>query len=139
MNAVLFQIRGEADAFYISEWEPWSELVGGDYPGYDPLAVAIYEARRRGLELHAYVNAMPAWSGSSPHPSPDHIYNAHPEWIMVDTSGTPMDPADGYANISPGIPQAVQHLNNVIQRHCISVNITSWSSATRSNPPNNQC
>ncbi|MFC1683570.1 glycoside hydrolase family 10 protein, partial [Candidatus Zixiibacteriota bacterium] len=114
MNAVVFQIRGQGDAFYISDHEPWSTLVGSDYPGYDPLAVAIYEARSRGLELHAYVNAMPAWSGSSLHPSPDHIYNAHPEWIMVDSSGVPMDPADGYANISPGIPQAAQHLNNVI-------------------------
>jgi uncharacterized lipoprotein YddW (UPF0748 family) len=113
-NAVLFQIRGQGDAFYISDHEPWSTLVGSDYPGYDPLAVAIYEAHSRGLELHAYVNAMPAWSGSTPHPSPDHIYNAHPEWIMVDSLGVPMDPADGYANISPGIPQAVQHLNNVI-------------------------
>jgi uncharacterized lipoprotein YddW (UPF0748 family) len=113
-NAVLFQIRGQGDAFYISDHEPWSTLVGNDYPGYDPLAVAIYEAHSRGLELHAYVNAMPAWSGSTPHPSPQHIYNAHPEWIMVNESGVPMDPADGYANISPGIPQAVQHLNDVI-------------------------
>jgi uncharacterized lipoprotein YddW (UPF0748 family) len=113
-NAVLFQVRGQGDAFYIPEHEPWSTLVGADYPGYDPLAVAIYEAHSRGLELHAYVNAMPAWSGSTPHPSPDHIYNAHPEWIMVDTAGIPMDPAGGYADISPGIPQAVEHLNDVI-------------------------
>ena len=114
MNAVLFQIRGQGDAFYISEHEPWSHLVGDEYPGYDPLAVAIYEAHKKGLELHAYVNAMPAWSGSTPPVSPDHIYNAHPEWIMVDEYGVPMDPADGYADISPGIPQAAQHVNNVI-------------------------
>ena len=113
-NAILFQIRGQGDAFYISDHEPWSTLVGSDYPGYDPLAVAIFEAHKRGLELHAYVNAMPAWSGATPHPSPQHIYNAHPEWIMVNEYGAPMDPADGYANISPGIPQAAQHLNDVI-------------------------
>ncbi len=114
MNAVLFQIRGQGDAFYISEHEPWSNLVGDEYPGYDPLAVAIYEAHKKGLELHAYVNTMPAWSGSTPPVSPDHIYNAHPEWIMVDASGTPMDPSSGYADISPGIPQAAQHVNDVI-------------------------
>jgi uncharacterized lipoprotein YddW (UPF0748 family) len=114
MNAVLFQIRGQGDAFYISEHEPWSHLVGDEYPGYDPLAVAIYEAHKKGLELHAYVNAMPAWSDSTPPVSPYHIYNAHPEWIMVDSLGVPMDPAAGYANISPGIPQAAQHVNNVI-------------------------
>jgi uncharacterized lipoprotein YddW (UPF0748 family) len=115
-NAILFQIRGEADAFYISEHEPWSRLVGNDYPGYDPLAVAIYEAHRRGMELHAYVNAMPAWGGSSMPVSPDHIYNAHPEWIMVDENGEPMEyPFDyGYAFVSPGIPQAREHIVKVI-------------------------
>jgi len=114
-NAVLFQIRGQGDAFYIPEHEPWSDLLGGDYPGYDPLAVAIYEAHSRGLELHAYVNAMPIWSGSTPPTSPDHVYNAHPEWVMVDSSGVPMNPANGYVSISPGIPQAARHLNNVIK------------------------
>jgi uncharacterized lipoprotein YddW (UPF0748 family) len=116
MNAVLFQIRGEADAFYISEHEPWSRLVGDEYPGYDPLAVAIYEAHSRGLELHAYVNAMPAWGSSSPPVSPDHIYNAHPEWIMTDEYGNPMEYpfSYGYAFVSPGIPQAREHINKVI-------------------------
>ena len=115
MNIVLFQIRGQGDAFYISQHEPWSDRIGGSYPGYDPLAVAIYEAHSRGMELHAYVNAMPAWSGSSPPSSPEHIYNAHPEWIMVDEYGVPMDPNEaGYADISPGIPQAAQHVNDVI-------------------------
>jgi uncharacterized lipoprotein YddW (UPF0748 family) len=115
MNTILFQIRGQGDAFYISQYEPWSDRIGGSYPGYDPLAVAIYEAHSRGLELHAYVNAMPAWSGSSPPTDPDHIYNAHPEWIMVDEYGVPMDPNEaGYASISPGIPQAAQHVNDVI-------------------------
>ena len=114
MNAVLFQIRGTADAFYISQWEPWAEQLGNDYPGYDPLAVAIYEAHERGLELHAYVNAMPVWSGATPPGDPFHIYNTHPEWIMVNSSGTPMDPADGYAFASPGVPQFREHLNKVI-------------------------
>jgi len=116
MNAVVFQIRGEADAFYISEHEPWSRLLGDEYPGYDPLAVAIYEAHKRGLELHAYVNAMPAWGSSSSPVSPDHIYNAHPEWIMVDQDGDPMEYpfTYGYAFVSPGIPQVQEHINKVI-------------------------
>ncbi len=116
MNAVLFQIRGEADAFYISTWEPWSHLLGNQYPGYDPLAVAIYEAHSRGLELHAYVNAMPMWAQSFAPASLLHIYNAHPDWIMVNSSGDPMEyPFDyGYAFASPGIPQFREHLNRVI-------------------------
>lgn len=113
-NIILFQIRGQADALYLSQLEPWSDILGGDYPGFDPLAVAIEEATLRGMELHAYVNAFPVWSGVAPPANPEHIYNVHPEWVMVDQSGTPMDPASGYAFISPGIPQAAQHVNQVI-------------------------
>ena len=29
MNAVFFQIRGMADAFYESEYEPWSKYITG--------------------------------------------------------------------------------------------------------------
>ncbi len=113
-NIILFQIRGQADAYYLSQVEPWSDQLGGGYPGFDPLAVAIEEARLRGMELHAYVNTFPLWNGSNPPSSPDHIYNAHPEWVMLDQSGTPMDPAGGYAYLSPGISQAVQHVKDVI-------------------------
>jgi uncharacterized lipoprotein YddW (UPF0748 family) len=116
INAVLFQIRGEADAFYISEYEPWSRLLDDQYPGYDPLAVAIYEAHSRGMELHAYVNTLPAWGSSTTPASPDHIYRAHPEWIMVDTSGAPMAyPFEyGYAFVNPAIPQVREHIVNVV-------------------------
>jgi uncharacterized lipoprotein YddW (UPF0748 family) len=116
MNGVLFQVRGEADAFYISTWEPWSHLVGNTYPGYDPLAVAIYEAHRQGLELHAYVNAMPMW-GQSFNPASDrHIWNAHPDWVMVDASDSAMSPTGpySYAFASPGVPQFQEHLSRVI-------------------------
>jgi len=117
MNGVLFQVRGEADAFYISAWEPWSHLLGNDYPGYDPLAVAIHEAHRQGLELHAYINAMPMWGQSFSPASDRHIWNAHPDWVMVDASDSAMSPTDptyAYAFASPGIPQFREHLNRVI-------------------------
>ena len=38
MNAVFFQIRGMADAFYESEYEPWSKYITGSAgvrPDYD--------------------------------------------------------------------------------------------------------
>ena len=115
LNIVLFQVRGQADAFYFSNYEPWSEFLGGSYPGFDPLEVAIDEAHHNGIELHAYMNTFPVWSGSSPPKSPMHIYNTHPEWIMVNQSGIPMDPAAaGYATGSPGIPEFTDHVFNVI-------------------------
>lgn len=114
LNIILFQVRGQADAFYFSNYEPWSDILGGSYPGFDPLAVAIDEAHRNGLELHAYLNTFPVWTGTSPPSSPNHIYNSHPEWIMVNSSGIPMDPAAaGYATGSPGIPEFTDHVFNV--------------------------
>jgi uncharacterized lipoprotein YddW (UPF0748 family) len=65
MNAVILQVRPAADALYLSEYEPWSEYLTGTQgaapePFYDPLAFAVEEAHRRGLELHAWFNPFRA-------------------------------------------------------------------------------
>src|SRR4051812_19819680 len=61
INAVIFQIRTQADALYDSKLEPWSEFLTGKMgkppePYYDPLQFAVEEAHRRGLQLHAWFN-----------------------------------------------------------------------------------
>jgi uncharacterized lipoprotein YddW (UPF0748 family) len=61
LNAIVLQVRPTADAFYASPSEPWSYYLTGvqgraPEPFYDPLAFAIEEAHRRGLELHAWFN-----------------------------------------------------------------------------------
>ncbi len=59
MNVVFFQIRAESDAFYASAIEPWSRFLTGTQgrdPGWDPLAFAVEEGHRRGLEVHAWLN-----------------------------------------------------------------------------------
>ena len=58
-NAVIFQVRPQADAFYPSELEPWTRFLTGEQgkapvPFWDPLAFAIEEAHKRGMELHAW-------------------------------------------------------------------------------------
>lgn len=65
MNAVIFQVRPSCDALYNSKLEPWSEYLTGAQgvapsPYYDPLAFAITEAHKRGLELHAWFNPFRA-------------------------------------------------------------------------------
>ena len=62
-NTVLFQTRIRATTAYPSAIEPWDEAFSGRpgvAPPYDPLAFAIAEAHRRGMELHAWVVAYPA-------------------------------------------------------------------------------
>jgi uncharacterized lipoprotein YddW (UPF0748 family) len=61
LNAIVFQVRPEADALYRSSLEPWSRYLTGQQgrapvPLWDPLEFAVREARRRGLELHAWFN-----------------------------------------------------------------------------------
>ena len=58
-NAINLQVRSMSDAFYQSSYEPWSSYLTGSrgkYPGYDPLAFAVSECHKRGMELHAWIN-----------------------------------------------------------------------------------
>ena len=61
MNAIVLQVRPATDALYSSSLEPWSEYLTGQMgrapePYYDPLAFAVEESHKRGLELHAWFN-----------------------------------------------------------------------------------
>lgn len=79
-NAIFFQVRGEADAFYTPGLEPWSRrLTGtlGQNPGWDPLARLIEQAHARNIQVHAYLNVYPVWTGCDAPPSnttPPHLY-----------------------------------------------------------------
>jgi uncharacterized lipoprotein YddW (UPF0748 family) len=118
-NSVMFQVRGNADAYYASNYEPWAKGLSGTLgknPGWDPLEVAVNEAHAHGLEIHAWVNTFVAWTGTSPPPQsdPPHILYAHPEWRQADKNGTPMAWNNSYTWVSPGIPEVRQHIQDVV-------------------------
>ena len=87
LNAVIFQVRPACDAMYDSKIEPWSEYLTGSMgkapePFYDPLALAIEEAHKRGMELHAWFNPYRALHKShSGNISAGHISKTHPELV----------------------------------------------------------
>ena len=65
INTVIFQTRVRGNLIYPSDLEVWCEsLTGtpGTHPGYDPLAFAIEECHKRGMELHAWMVAVPLGS-----------------------------------------------------------------------------
>ena len=97
MNTVVFQIRPAADAFYDSKYEPWSQwLTGkqGERPDYDPLAFASIECRKRGLDLHVWINPYRAVTDiNNSQTAPDHITNTHPEWFLTYGKTKYFDPA----------------------------------------------
>lgn len=83
LNAVIFQVRPMGDAFYASPHEPWSSFLTGEQgkdPGYDPLAFAIAESHKRGLELHAWVNPYRVWHPSARgEPAKNHLVKTRPD------------------------------------------------------------
>ena len=64
INTVVLQTRIRGSVIYPSRIEPWDIVLTGQYdqdPGYDPLAFAIEETHRRGMELHAWLVTIPAF------------------------------------------------------------------------------
>jgi uncharacterized lipoprotein YddW (UPF0748 family) len=112
-NTVLFQVRGQADAYYRSRIEPWAERLGGRDPGFDPLDVACREAHRRGVALHAWVNVMPAWKGKTAPAAARHVWNEHPEWIVAGKDGKRQRLNDHYVCVNPCLPAVREHLTAV--------------------------
>lgn len=119
LNAVVFQLRGEAETLYPSPIEPWSNLIGGKDPGFDPAEMAISEAHKRGLQFHAYINAMPLRSTRDRNPpsDPKHLWHAHgpgsPEpWVCLDEQGQPT--REEYTYLSAAIPEVHAYLRKVI-------------------------
>lgn len=110
-NAIILQVRTAGDALYDSPLEPWSEYLTGRQglapePAYDPLAFAVEEAHRRGLELHAWFNPYRARHPSAGGPlAPDHLAGARPE--LVHAYG-------GHLWMDPGEPAVQDHTMAVI-------------------------
>src|SRR6476646_5887216 len=120
LNAVVLQIRTEADAFYPSKLEPWSEFLSGKMgqppkPYYDPLEFAVKEAHQRGLQLHVWFNPYRVRVPDEKHPaSADHASVAHAD--VVRKYGK-------YLWYDPGEPLAEENfiavLNDVVKRYDI--------------------
>ena len=61
-NTVMLQTRLRGDLIYPSAFETFPEALTGKTgrnPGYDPLAFAIEECHKRGMELHAWIVTIP--------------------------------------------------------------------------------
>jgi len=89
INAIVMQIRPAADAFYPSEFEPWSQWLTGvqglaPVPFYDPLEFMITETHKRGMEFHAWMNPYRAvFNIFNSSISAAHITKTHPEWFIT--------------------------------------------------------
>lgn len=96
MNAIILQIRPNADALYQSRLEPWSHWlsgVQGRSPGYDPLAYCIQQAHARGIEVHAWFNPFRALPSKAIPTAGNHVVKSHPSIIRNFKTSQWMDPS----------------------------------------------
>ena len=111
MNAVIFQVRPAADAFYPSDLEPWSRYLTGTPgkapdPFYDPLQFWIEECHRQGMEFHAWLNPFRVSQNLKEPLGGNHIAFQHPDWILK------------YGNLlyfDPGLPQTREFVGKVVK------------------------
>lgn len=118
---VVWQVRGQADAYYQSDLEPWGDEImkgvpaGATTPGFDPLAIAVELAHASGLRLHAWVNVMPMWKGKTPPTNRKHLIYTHPEWRLVNQRGEVQPLNDHYVIVNPVLPEVQDYLVGVFK------------------------
>jgi uncharacterized repeat protein (TIGR02543 family) len=111
INAVCLQVRSFSDALYKSSYEPWAEsLTGtrGQDPGYDPLAYAVEECHKRGIELHVWVNPFRV-TDKGVLDTNDPVWKNAGQWIIKYNNSS----FSGQI-IDPGYPEARAYVHKVL-------------------------
>ena len=109
INTILLQTRVRGDVIYPSDIEPFSAVLtgkAGKNPGYDPLAFAIDECHKRGMQLHAWLVTLPL--GKAAHVKShgrNSLANKHPELCKL---------YQGSWYMEPGEPQTATYLTSLI-------------------------
>ena len=116
---LVVQVRGRGDAYYTSELEPRAEGLAD--PTLDPLAHLVAGGAAVGVRIHAWANGTFVWSspeGALPR-SPEHLVNAHPDWLLRPDGVRYLDPAGGSdwegLYIDPTDPAARSHTVTVFE------------------------
>ena len=110
INAIIFQVRPEADALYASQYEPWSRFLTGTQgqipsPMWDPMQFMIEECHKRNMEFHAWINPYRVKTSLKNQLAPTHIYHEHPEWFVTYGDQLYFDPA---------LPESRRHICMVV-------------------------
>ena len=110
-NAVFFQVRPEADAFYISDIEPWTRYLTGTQgkapePLWDPLRFMIEQCHSRGMELHAWLNPYRVTLNSTESLVSSHIARRNPDIFKK---------YSGQVYFDPGEPASREHVLKVVR------------------------
>ncbi|MBE3135062.1 MAG: family 10 glycosylhydrolase [Acidobacteria bacterium] len=117
LNTLIVQVRRRGDALYASALEPPLDDPNYD-PAFDALGHIVSAAHAEGLQVHAWINAMPVWRDEVPPKDPRHVFNRHGTaaagdecWLTASREGVQKFPV-GYF-LDPGHPAAQDHLVRV--------------------------
>lgn len=123
INTVVFQVRPKSDALYNSSINPWSDVLTGTQgknPGYDPLAFAIEEAHKRGMELHAWFNPYRVTtSGTDINKlASNNQARLHQDWLLEYNSGS-----NKALMYNPGLPEVRKHIVDTVSEVVRNYNV----------------
>ena len=109
-NTVMMQTRLRGDLIYPSAIETFPEALTGKTgkdPGYDPLAFAIEECHKRGMELHAWIVTIPAGNNRQVKLLGKHsVVKKHRQICKQH---------DGAWFLDPGHPQTADYLSSIVR------------------------
>ena len=111
INAIIFQIRPEADALYASKYEPWSRFLTGvqgkaPNPYWDPLQFMIDECHKRNMELHAWINPYRAKTKGTVSVAGNHPIKLYPDRFIE---------YDGQLYFDPGFPENRAYICRIVK------------------------
>ncbi|MCK5762449.1 MAG: family 10 glycosylhydrolase, partial [Candidatus Izimaplasma sp.] len=120
MNAILFQVRPQNDAFYDSEYAPWSKwLTGteGQDPGWDVMQYMIDYSHAHGIEFHAWLNPYRVTNSSSDKTTMLDTLHAE-NWAKINPDMVVAGNMDSHGRhpyiLNPGEPAVKTYIRNVV-------------------------
>ncbi len=117
LNTLFVQVRRRGDALYTKGVEPPLDDPAYD-PSFDALGQIVDAAHKAGIQVHAWVNAMPVWRDEAPPRDARHVFNRHgpaspdgDNWFTASPAGDHKFPV-GYF-LDPGHPAAAAYLVDI--------------------------
>lgn len=109
-NTVFLQVRLRGDVIYRSAIEPASKTFSGKYgtmPGYDPLAFAIEECHKRGMECHAWFVTFPVGT--------DKAVKEQGKLSVVKRKPKLCKRHNGEWYLDPGVPETADYILSLVK------------------------
>lgn len=108
LNTVYVHVRSHGDAYYNSDYYPWSRYVTGTVgqaPAFDPLTIMVNEAHAVGLSFQAWINPYRLNSVSDmPKISTNYLSGS---WYST-SEGDRVSAVDSYYYLNPGYEESTE-------------------------------